>query len=239
MRARIQLEPGYVLSAKPYTESSLLLEVFTRNHGRAGLVARGARGPKSKTRALLQVLQPLLLSWTESGELGTLTAAEAGGVMPPLPGERVFYGWYLNELLLRLLHRRDPHPQLYDAYATTLAQLADTQAETALRLFERDLLTEIGYGLHLPDAPDPTLHYRYDGDAEPRPAPPGPASVSGASLIALEQGLLETPQALADARKILRAALARQLGGRELETPKLMRQMRNLETGKRKEESGK
>ena len=227
-RARVQLEPGYVLSAKPYTESSLLLEVFTRNHGRAGLVARGARGPKSKTRALLQVLQPLLLSWTESGDLGTLTGVEADGAVPPLSGERVFYGWYLNELLLRLLQRHDPHPQLYATYAVTLGQLADAQAEAALRLFERDLLTETGYGLHLPDALDTSLHYRFDRESGPAPAPPGPASVSGASLIALEQGRLETPQALTDARKILRAALARQLGGRELETPKLMRQMRSL-----------
>lgn len=228
MRARVQLEPGYVLNAKPYTESSLLLEVFTRDHGRAGLVARGARGPKSKTRALLQPLQPLLLSWTEAGEVGTLTAVEAAGAPPPLSGERVFYGWYLNELLLKLLQRRDPHPQLHAIYADALQCLGGEGAEIALRLFERALLAETGYGLHLPADLEPGRHYRYDGDTAPQPAPPGAGSVSGASLIALEQGRLDTPQVLADARRILRAALARQLGGRELETPRLMRQMRSL-----------
>lgn len=228
MRTRIQLEPGYVLSAKPYTESSLLLEVFTRGHGRSGLVARGARGAKSRSRALLQVLRPLLLSWTEAGELGTLTGVEAPEPPPILGGERVFYGWYLNELLLKLLQRHDPHPQLYQAYAATLVQLAGEQSEKALRLFEKSLLAETGYGLHLPEALDPDAHYRLDEDGTPLPASPGASSIRGSSLRALAEERLETPQELADARRILRAALQRQLAGRELETPKLMRQMRSV-----------
>lgn len=228
MRLRVQLEPGYVLNAKPYTESSLLLEVFTREHGRAGLVARGARGPKSKTRALLQPLQPLLLSWNEAGELGTLTAVEGNGAPPLFDGERVFYGWYLNELLLKLLQRRDPHPQLYEAYATALARLAGEGAEVALRLFEKALLAETGYGLHLPDDLDAGAYYWLDADLGTQLASPGHGSYPGASLLALAEERLETPQALADARRILRAALDRQLAGRELETPKLMRQMRSF-----------
>lgn len=230
MGTRVSLEPGYVLSAKPYTESSLLLEVFTREHGRAGLVARGARRPKSKTRALLQVLQPLLLSWIESGELGTLTAVEAQSAGAPLKGERVFYGLYINELLLKLLQRRDPHPHLFVAYVTALAQLAGEHAEAALRLFEKSLLAETGYGLHLPDDLHADQHYRLD-DHGPHPATSGPGTFAGASLLALARDELQTPQALADARKILRAALQRVLGGRELETPKMLRALRAEDFG--------
>lgn len=226
-RARVQLEPGFVLNARPYSDSSLLLEVFTREQGRSGLVARGARGAKSKTRALLQMLQPLLLSWTESGELGTLTAVEAAGPPLPLSGERVFYGWYLNELLLKLLQRRDPHPLLFDAYQAALRNLAGPGAEAALRIFEKNLLAEIGYGLHLDDALDADGHYRVDADGALQACGPSPASYSGASLSALAQERLDTPQALADARRILRAALRTQLGGRELETPKMLRELRD------------
>lgn len=226
-RARVQLAAAYILNARPYTETSLLLEALTREHGRIGLVARGARSAKSKTRALLQPLQPLLLSWIESGDLGTLTAAESAGGPLDLRGERVFYGWYLNELLLKLLERHDPHARLFDAYQSALAQLAGDNAEAALRRFERDLLSELGYGLHLPASIDPAQHYRFDFEAEPQVAPPGAQTVSGVSLLALMQDQLDTPQALSDARKILRAALNRQLGGRELETPKLLRELRS------------
>lgn len=225
-RARVHLEPGYVLNAKPYSDTSLLLEVFTREHGRVGLIARGARGAKSKTRALLQALQPLLLSWSESGELGTLTAVESQGMPLPLLGERVFYGWYVNELVLKLLERRDPHPQIYQAYADALPQLAGEKAEAVLRIFEKRLLAGTGYGLHLPDDLHPQQHYRMDAELGPLPAAAGPTTVAGDSLLALAQEHLETPQALADARKILHAALKRQLGGKELNTPRMLRELR-------------
>ena len=225
-RARVQLEPGYILNARPYQDSSLLVEAFTRAHGRVGLVARGARGPRSKTRALLQSLQPLLLSWSQSGELGALTAVEAAGPSLPLSGERVFYGWYVNELILKLLQRQDPHAGLFETYALTLAQLGGDEAERALRIFEKRLLEELGYGLQLPDDLSPDLHYRYDGSEGPLPAPAGKASYAGASLQALANESLDNVQALADARRLLRAALAQQLGGKTLETPALLRELR-------------
>src|SRR5690348_1618596 len=97
---RVQLEPAFLLSARAYRETSALLEVFTPAHGRLGIVARGTRGPKSKLRGLLQPFQPLLLTWSERGEMCTLSTAEAGGAPLGLAGEAVFSGWYLNELLL-------------------------------------------------------------------------------------------------------------------------------------------
>lgn len=230
MRARVTLEPAYLLNRRPYSDSSLLLEAITRDHGRIGLVARGARGPRSKLRGLLQPFTPLLLSWNASGELATLSGAEAAGPPLLLAGERVFFGWYLNELLLRLLQRQDAHPALFDAYALAVQQLPGdaAHAEDALRLFEKALLAEIGYGLLLPDDLDPDLRYHYDADAGPRPALAGDVhAYAGASLIALRDEQLTTPEARRDARRLLRAALTAQLGNKPLQTPLLMREMRD------------
>ncbi|PTU33140.1 DNA repair protein RecO [Stenotrophobium rhamnosiphilum] len=226
-RARVQLEPGYILNARPYNDTSLLVEAFTREHGRIGFVARGARGPKSKTRALLQPLQPLLLSWTQSGELGGLTAVEAAGPSLPISGERVFYGWYVNELILKLLQRQDPHPSLFETYALTLTQLADSDAERALRIFEKRLLDELGYGLQLPDDLEPELHYQYDWAEGPIPTVQGPSTFLGAHLIALAQETLDSSEAQSHARRLLKAAIQNQLGGKTLETPVMLRQLRS------------
>lgn len=225
-RARIQLEPGYILNARPYNDSSLLLEAFTRGHGRVGLVARGARGPKSKTRALLQPLRPLLLSWTQSGEMGTLTGVEAAAPPPALEGERIFYGWYLNELLLKLTQRHEMHADLFDRYALTLELITGDRAEIALRLFEKHLLAELGYGLHLPDDLQPEQHYRCEAGLEQVRAAQGPLTYAGASLIALADETLESPQSLKDAQRLLRAAIRQQLGDKTLETPAMLRELR-------------
>ncbi|HEY1078219.1 MAG TPA: DNA repair protein RecO, partial [Fontimonas sp.] len=201
------------------------IEAYSVGHGRIGLVARGARGPKSKLRGVLQLFAPLLLSWTQRGELGSLTAAEAQAPPVALGGERIFYGWYLNELLLRLLQRHDPHPALYAIYATLLPELAGSEAnaQAALRVFEKRLLSELGYGLLLPDSIEPERCYSYDPERGPQPAAKG---IAGTSLIALREERLEDDTARQDARRLLRDALRRQLGGKELQTATLLRDMR-------------
>lgn len=227
MRERIEFEPGWLLAQRPYRETSQLLEVFTRGHGRVGLVARGARGPRAKLRGVLQLFTPLLLSWSEAGELGTLVGAEAAGPALPLAGERVFHGWYLNELLLRLTERHDPHPGLYRDYGTALGRLPGGQGEAALRVFEKRLLAEMGYGLPLPEELESGRRYRFDLERGATPAVAGDTDTYAAeSLLGLERERLETREALREARKLLRAALRRQLGGRELETPRLLRELR-------------
>lgn len=232
-RGRIEFEPAWLLARRPYRESSVLLEVLTRHHGRVGLVARGARGPKSKQRGVLEPFRPLLLSWVESGELGTMTAAEAAGAEIALSGERIFHGWYLNELLLKLLQRHDPHEAIHDDYAAALAGIAgdEAEAEAALRIFEKRLLEQLGYGLPLDDAFDPALSYRYvpgigfdASAADERTA----GQYSGAALIALRDESWPTRELLREALRLLRTALAAQLGGRALETPKLLRAVRQL-----------
>ncbi len=144
-------QPGYVLHRYDWSETSLILEVFTRNHGRLALVAKGAKRPSSNFRPVLLPLQPLLLGWSGDGEIRTLKGAEwvGGHVMPT--GDALLSGYYLNELLLRLIARDDPHAALFDAYATAVSVLADSygaaQASThsaALRAFELLLLRETG-----------------------------------------------------------------------------------------------
>lgn len=214
------------MNARPYQDSSLLLECFTRTQGRVALVARGVRGPKSKLRALLQPLQPLLLSWSQSGDLGTLTTAEAAAAQLRFEGERVFYGWYLNELLLKLTQRHDPHPELFDRYVHALSELIGESAEAALRIFEKYLLAELGYGLHLPEDLREDQHYRIEPGREPQAVAEGRDTVAGRSLIALLRENLDTPQALKDAQRLLKQALQHQLAGKTLETPAMLRALR-------------
>jgi len=223
---RVQLEPAYVLSLRPYRETSALVEAFTRQHGRVGLVARGVQSARARLRGVLQPFQPLLLSFSERGELGTLTGAEAGGAAAALRGEAVFSGWYLNELMLRLLPRGEPHPQLFGHYAEALGALAGPGAAIALRLFEKHLLTELGYGLHLPESIARDGWYALDPEGGLRVAEPGPASYRGASLLALAEETLDTEESLRDARRLMRAALRPHLGDRALRTPEMLRTLR-------------
>jgi DNA repair protein RecO (recombination protein O) len=150
---RVLETPGYVLHATAWRETSLIVQAFSRDHGWVSMVAKGAKRPHSVLRPALSVFQPLLLSWTGSGEVKTLTRAECAGVHA-LPGAAMMSCWYMNELLFRLLPREDPHPGLFDAYVIALQRLAAGQAAAgALRRFEWILLKETGYGLDV-EEPD-------------------------------------------------------------------------------------
>jgi DNA repair protein RecO (recombination protein O) len=144
---RISDEPAFVLHRYDWSESSLILEVFTRHHGRVALVARGAKKPSSNFRPVLLPLQLLHVAFGGDSEIRTLKGAEwAGGQVMPT-GDALLSGYYLNELLLRLLARDDPHPQLFDTYAAAVSVLASEHGEAfepALRAFELLLLREIG-----------------------------------------------------------------------------------------------
>lgn len=151
MKRTITHQPGFVLHRYDWSESSLILEVFTRQHGRLALVAKGAKRPSSNFRPILLPMQPLQLAWGGDGEIRTLKAAEwvGGHVMPT--GDALLSGYYLNELLMRLLARDDPHASLFDAYATAVQILASGHGaaqnathSAALRAFELILLREVG-----------------------------------------------------------------------------------------------
>ena len=148
---RVNHEPAYVLHHHDWSESSLIVEAFTRAHGRIALVAKGAKKPSSNFRPVLLPLQPLLLSWGGEGEIRTLKGAEWGGGLVMPTGDALLSGYYANELLLRLLAREDAHPRLFDAYAALVHVLASPDADAlgapALRAFELLLLRQTG---HLP-----------------------------------------------------------------------------------------
>ena len=144
---RISNEPAYVLHRYDWSESSLILDVFTRHYGRVALVARGAKKPSSSFRPILLPMQPLHVAFGGDAEIRNLKSAEwqGGHVMPS--GDALLSGYYLNELLMRLLARDDPHPVLFDAYAATVQLLASQNPDTlqlALRAFELRLLRDIG-----------------------------------------------------------------------------------------------
>lgn len=213
----------------------MLLEVFSEAHGRVGLVARGARGPRSRWRAVLQPFRSLLLSWQLRGELGTLTGAEAGGTATPAPtrGDALLALYYVNELLLRLTARLDPHTELFADYTRVVAALmAGEPPAPALRRFEKRLLDTLGYGPELGhdatgQAVEAAASYRYEptlGLASCRPDAPG--ALLGASLQALAADQLADPRALADARRLLRAALEVHLDGRPLKTREMLTRLR-------------
>lgn len=232
--ARIALEPCFVLHRRPYRESSLLLEIFCAAHGRLGLVARGARRPRSPLRTALEPFRPLLLSWSARGELGTLTGAEPQGRGTGLAGAALAGGFYVNELMLRLLHRHDPHPELFESYRLTLLRLArPAEMEPALRIFEKRLLESIGYGLVLDRAGDSEQgidagrRYRYVTDRGPVADAAGreelPA-VRGSTLLALARERFPDAAALHEAKLLMRGVLGAYLGTRPLMSRTLIRE---------------
>lgn len=165
---RVQDTTGYLLHATAWRETSLIIQVLTKQHGIVALVAKGAKRPHSVLRPVLSAFQPLSVSWSGAGEVKTLTRADCIGILP-LQGRAFMSAWYMNELLLRLLPREDPHPVLFDAYRATLEQLAGVAENTdslpvsgSLRRFEWILLQETGYGLDqdMPDFSDPQQERR-------------------------------------------------------------------------------
>ncbi|AEC20221.1 DNA repair protein RecO [Pusillimonas sp. T7-7] len=156
---RVQDAAGYLLHSAPWRETSLIVQAFTRHHGVVALVAKGAKRPYSVLRPVLSAFQPLALSWSGANEVKTLTRAESMGIRK-LGGQAYMSAWYMNELLLRLLPREDPHPVLYEAYDVALQRLAlQRSAASALRRFEWILLNETGYGIEdeVPDFDDPSI----------------------------------------------------------------------------------
>lgn len=149
-RSRQESREAFVLHSTPYRETSLLIEVFTRPFGRLAMIARGARRPRSTLRGVLLAFQPLALSWFGKGELRTLARAEWIGGQPLLQGEALLCGFYMNELLIRLLPREDPHEALYAQYQLGLRRLAsESDSAPMLRAFEKALLKELGYAMTL------------------------------------------------------------------------------------------
>lgn len=235
---REQQQSAFILHQRNYSETSLLLEVYAQRHGRVGLIAKGARRPSSKVRALLNPFQPLLIGWSGRGELMVLTGAEASGACVELSGRGLYCGFYLNELLMRLLHRHDPHESLYDHYHRALLGLRDPAGhEAVLRIFEKRLLSELGYGLLLEHDSgdrlpiDPNALYDYVPERGPMRVRhyelvgrTQGVRLHGRSLLALAAEQLSDGATLREVKALMRAALAPHLGDRPLHSRRLFQQ---------------
>jgi DNA repair protein RecO (recombination protein O) len=222
---RVALQPAYLLHTRSYRESSLLLEALSREHGRIGLVARGARGSRSRWKNMLQPFRPLLLSWTQRGELGTLTEADQVASPPQLIGESLFCGLYANELLMRFLHRSDPHASLFDHYQYLLGKLATGEnLQSLLRVFEKQLLEAAGFGLQLeyehgskvPISADAWYVYVPGTGPVRRPQTDGDEKrISGEALLALNSEQIQHRH-LKELKQLMRSLIRHQLGHKPL-----------------------
>jgi DNA repair protein RecO (recombination protein O) len=225
---RITQQPAYVLHARAWRETSLLLEVFTRDFGRVGLVARGVRGARARlSRSSLEPMQALRMDWAGRGELPTLAAVEAEGVPRAFRGEALLSAMYVNELLVRLLARNDPHPALFERYGSLLDELRDASSLAwSLRCFERDLLGAIGYALQLdvaadtgrPIAPEVDYDYLADAGAVIAGNHPDAVRVRGSALRALATGDRPDAQDMAALRRLMRNLIGQQVGSRGLQS---------------------
>lgn len=230
---RVWLAPAYVLHQYVYRDSSRIVELFTAEHGRLSVFARGLGAPRSPLKSVLRPFQRLLVSWTQRGDAGQLVAAEVDGEVTRLATAHLMSGFYLNELILRLTQRGDPHPEVFLSYASCITALAGGAAEEpALRRFEKRLLEDLGYGLELgrTDAGeplDPEGFYRFAAQRGPvRCVAETPGAVYGRSLADLKAESFEDERTLRDAKRVLRAALDVCLEGRPLKTREVLRALK-------------
>ncbi|NRR32357.1 DNA repair protein RecO [Oxalobacteraceae bacterium] len=228
---RVAGQPAFVLHSYPYKETSLIVDMFTRDYGRVALIAKGAKRPHSQLRGVLQTFQPLSGSWVGKSELRTLTGAEWVGGMLPLEKTALLCGFYLNELLVKLLARDDAHPRLFDHYVATLNQLAHNEpAPIVLRKFERALLRETGVAADLArctatrEAVQADRLYVVDPERGPRPERAADAwpRVSGKTLLDMEREDYSDAATQAQSKQLMRFLLAHHLGGAPLNTRQIL-----------------
>lgn len=230
-------QAAFILHTYPYRETSLVVEAFTAT-GRVALIAKGAKRPRSALRGVLQAFQPILLSWSGKHEMKTLISAECSGSWPILSGDALLMAFYLNELLLKLLPRDDPHPQLFAYYEATVKTLAEGYAQTSLlRRFEQMLIRELGYGLQLEREADSGLplndeaRYYYVFERGPQRNASTQAHypmISGRTLLAMSREDYEQPELAQEAKLFMREVLDHYLERRELHSRQIWRQLKEL-----------
>ncbi len=239
-KKRIDGQRAFVLHVHPYSETSLIADVFSSDYGRLALLARGARQPRSAVRGLLMAFQPLELGWFGAGEVKTLAKAEWQGGMPLLNGRCLLLGYYLNELLVKMLPREDPHTALFDAYSAALHALALGQADAPeLRRFEQTLLKELGYGLTLDrdvvtgESILPDAHYDFQvergpikkvgaGDTANKPF------LRGKTLLDMAAEDYSDPQTQQESKLLMRQLIAYHLGGKPLQSRRVFMELQAL-----------
>lgn len=231
MGTRVQQEPGYILHHRPFRDTSQILDILTRDHGKIAVVSRGSRGSKSRLAGILRPFLPLRVSWVAKSDLGTLTGAEAAGRPAGLTGDALLSAFYVNELVLHFLHRHDPQPELYDLYRQAISGLAaTTEVAATLREFELEFLGLLGYAVTLDraagthDAIDPERNYEYRFEQGPVPVErsEGALVFDGATLLAIGARQFDDTGVLRAANRLLRGIIHYHLGGKELQSRKVL-----------------
>ena len=230
---RVQQQPGYILHRRPFRDTSQILDIVTRDHGKIAVVARGSRGSKSRLAGILRPFLPLRVSWVAKSDLGTLTGAEAAGPPAGMIGDAMFSAYYVNELLLHFLHRYDPQSEIYALYEEVIKALLITDnVAAALRSFELEFLSLLGYAVNLDHefgSRDPLLD---DQDYEYR-MEQGPVSIGrsgalvfkGAVYKDIAEQRFDKPDVLRAANRLLREIIAFHLGGKELKSRKVLMEL--------------
>ncbi|RIZ67535.1 MAG: DNA repair protein RecO [Methylococcales bacterium] len=231
----VYLQPAFVLTQRQYRETSLIIDVLTRDFGRVPLLAKGVRKSKSKTAGLLQPFIPLTLSYSGKSELKILTHVEITEPFINLEGITLYCGFYINELISRFLHQYDPHPEVFMHYKNCIVNLLNTaNVEATLRIFELDLMEAVGYGLQLDydlyndNVISPLAHYHFDIEQGPVEATDG--TFSGKTLLAIKSRNLIDSQVLYETKVLMRKVISTFLNGKPLKSRAVINQiMHHLE----------
>lgn len=226
----------YVLHTYPFKETSLLAELFSKQHGRVATVAKGARRPRSAMRGQLQAFQMLNATWSGKAELKTLHGLEWADSLLSLQGEALMCGFYMNELLLRLLPREDAHEALFEYYADTLKRLArSSDLATTLRRFELKLLQEMGYAVPLNadengDEIDTLKTYRYEAEygASALNKTKNGVQLSGKTLLDMARDDYADVATQSQSKQLMRYLLSHYLGDKPLHTRQLLIDLQGL-----------
>jgi len=233
---RVQDQPAYILHHRAFRDTSQILEVITPDHGRFSVMSRGSRGAKSRLKSVLQPFRPLLIGWSGKGEMPTLTSAEAQAVKSlTLTGNALPSAFYVNEIIIKLLHKHDVHERVFQLYESIIRLLADkNEVEPVLRLFEKQLLEELGFGLNLSVNAETGSSILADEEYAYY-LEHGPVSLSavkdesyilklhGKSLLDLDSNSLDTEQSLRDAKRLMRSILHYYLEGKPIKSRELFR----------------
>lgn len=228
----VSLESAYVLHARHYRETSGLIEFFTKDHGRICLLAKGYKSNTRSRKSFLQPFRKLSIAWVGRSELKTLTISEEQNTPVKLDSQTLISGLYLNEIMIRLLQPLDPHPELFTMYEKAIHLLAGSEnIEVVLRLFERDILDLLGYGLQLNTSCDgedidEDHQYCYIADMGPiKSSKPfdGGVLLKGKTLLSLSSSAMHDPGVLQEAKSLMRYVMSRYIGDKPLKTRELFR----------------
>jgi len=231
---RVQQQSGYILHHRPFRDTSQILDIVTRDHGKVAVVARGSRGAKSRLAGVLRPFLALKVSWVAKSDLGTLTGAEAAGPPSGMTGDTLLSAFYVNELLLHFLHRYDPQPEIFALYEEVIKALASSDNVAAsLRSFELEFLSLLGYavnlehefGSHEPLEAERYYQYRMEQGPVAVQRTEGSLVFSGAVLAGIAEQRFDDPDILRAANRLLREIISFHLGGKELKSRKVLMEL--------------